>query len=132
MKNKLFFIFSLMLSFAILSPSTLTFAQGTYEVHNNLNYPVTVDLYRIYWERDLATNPVYIETIKLAPKQTHTCDFTQTNDQSIKSYQYRIQCSTSYYAKEVNSVFNTTKTATSSIMQPANQCRGWYKFPSIF
>lgn len=132
MKKKLLFIFSLFLAFGIFYPSHFALAQGTYELYNNLDYPITVDLYRNYWEKDdFKIKSVFIETIKLNPKQTHTCDFTQTSDSDIKSYQYRIQFKTCYYIKEIKHVFGDLHTNISSIIKPDNQSLGWYRIPHL-
>lgn len=131
MKRKLLFIFSLLISFVILNSSQIAFAQGTYELYNDLGHPITVDLYRTYWEKDVNTVTVPIETIKLNPKNSHTCDFTKTNDLDIKSYQYRIQFKTCHYIQEVTHAVGNIHTKASSIMSSNNQCFGWYRFPPL-
>lgn len=133
MKRKLVLIFALLFTFGLGSQSNSVYAHGTYEIHNDLCYPVTIDLYRIYWEKNcLESNPVFIHQIRLNPGETHTCDFTKTNDSDIKAYQYRIQYKTpQYYKKSINIVHGTSRTITSSLINADNKACGYYRFPCL-
>lgn len=111
-------------------PAPHAFASPTYQLKNNLPYPVTIDIYRVYWKRDIPTKPVLIEKdVQLDPETA--IERYYSNDDDIEGYIYKIQCFTKYYSLSIPNTPGNHPVLTSKIIHPDNAHSGLYRFPPI-